>query len=517
MLFEHSAGILLHPTSLPSAGGCGDFGPEAYAFVDFLTESRLGLWQILPLSPPGLGNSPYSAVSAFAGNPLLISLERLADRGWIGREHLRDLPPFRARIDFQEVNTRKMPLLRNAAQAFLEHSTNGGSRNRFEEFKRAQAGWLEDYALFALMRRIHNGKTWSAWPRELARRDPEGLHRFGVEYQRELEIERALQFAFFEQWQALRNYCARRGIRIVGDVAIFVNYDSADVWRHPELFYLGEDLQPALVAGVPPDAFSTTGQRWGNPLYRWDVCKTQGYDWWVRRMAWALQTCDIVRLDHFRGFESYWEIPATEMTAVNGRWVHGPGDDLFHALRNRLGDLPLIAEDLGLITPEVHALRERLGIPGMKILQFGFGDPGAHIYLPHKFDHNCVVYTGTHDNDTTVGWWNSLTNQEERRHATAYAGDSKDGIHWSLIRTAFTSVANLVIVPLQDVLGLDSDARMNIPSRTDGNWGWRYQAGVLTPDLAEKLAEISMVCDRAPVVSPAGEQSDGEMSEQFAA
>src|SRR5205085_8331931 len=320
MPFERSAGILLHPTSLPSASGIGDFGPEAYAFVDFLGQARQGLWQILPLSPPGLGNSPYSAISAFAGNPLLISLERLAERGWLGKDRV-PMPKFQSRIDFDEVKAAKLPLLRQAAQHFLDGMN--GDRRRFEKFKRDTAWWLEDFVLFEVMRDVHKGATWSTWPKELARREPQGLHKFGLQYQRELEVERVIQFAFFEQWRALRQYCGKQGIKIIGDVAIFVNYDSADVWRNPDLFYLDGNLQPTFVAGVPPDAFSITGQRWGNPLYRWDMIESQGYDWWIKRMSWTLQACDIVRLDHFRGFESYWEIPASEPTAVNGRWVSG--------------------------------------------------------------------------------------------------------------------------------------------------------------------------------------------------
>jgi len=514
MSFERSAGILLHPTSLPSQCGIGDFGPEAYAFADFLAEARQGLWQILPLSPPSMGNSPYSAISAFAGNPLLISLERLAERGWLSKERLPKLK-FTSRIDFEEVKAIKLPLLRQAAQRFLEGSN--GDRRRFESFKRENDWWLEDFVLFEVIREVHNNQMWSAWPQELARREPRGLHKFGLEYQRQLEVERVVQFAFFEQWRALRAYCAQLGIKIIGDVAIFVNYDSADVWRNPELFYLDEDLQPTYVAGVPPDAFSATGQRWGNPLYNWDVNKARGYDWWIKRMSWTLQNCDIVRLDHFRGFESYWQIPADEPTAVHGKWVPGPQDDLFNALRSRLGDLPFIAEDLGLITPAVHALRERLGVPGMKVLQFGFGDPGAHIYLPHKFEPNCVVYTGTHDNDTTLGWWNSSATAEEKRHASAYVGEVEDGIHWAFIRAAFSSVAKLAVVPLQDVLGLDSNSRMNTPSRSDGNWAWRYEPTTLKPAWAEKLAAITTVSDRTPLISATGQQSNREVAEEFAA
>src|SRR5262249_23384188 len=326
-----SSGILLHPTSLPSRGGIGDFGPEAYAFLDFVASARQGLWQILPLSPPGLGNSPYSAISAFAGNPLLVSLERLAERGWIGKDRLKQsCLPQKNRIDFEQVKAIKLPLLRQAAQNFLE--ARNGDRKKFESFKQENSWWLDDFVLFEVMRDVHGGVPWSSWPKELARREPEGLHQFGLKYQRELEVERVVQFAFFEQWRALRSYCGQRGIKVVGDVAIFVNYDSADVWRHPELFYLDGNLQPTFVAGVPPDAFSATGQRWGNPLYRWDVCKSTSYEWWVQRMSWALETCDIVRLDHFRGFESYWEIPAAEPTAVNGPWVGGPEGELFYTL-----------------------------------------------------------------------------------------------------------------------------------------------------------------------------------------
>jgi 4-alpha-glucanotransferase len=517
MLAERSAGILLHPTSLPSRGGIGDLGPEAYAFADFLAAAHQGLWQILPLSPPGLNNSPYSAISAFAGNPLLISLDRLAERGWIAPDRVAKIttaPKPGGRIDFEAVKASKLPLLREAAQTFLEKSPD---RHRFEEFKRSCAWWLEDFVLFEVIRRLHSGLPWSSWPRELARREPDGLHRFGLEHQRELEVERVIQFAFFEQWKALRSYCAQRGIRIVGDVAIFVNYDSADVWRYPNLFYLDENLLPTVVSGVPPDAFSATGQRWGNPLYRWDASRAQGYEWWAHRIAWALESCDILRLDHFRGFEGYWEIPASEPTAIHGSWKKGPGDELFHALRELLGDLPFIAEDLGMITPEVYALRDRLSIPGMKVLQFAFGNPGAHIYLPQNFAPNCVVYTGTHDNDTTLGWWQSGTTKQEQASAQAYLGAAAGDVPWSFIRAAYGSVARMAIVPLQDVLGLGSEARMNIPSQLEGNWGWRFNDGMLRPDHAKKLAALTEVCDRVPAVSSADQQRHREVREDFAA
>ena len=346
------------------------------------------------------------------------------------------------------------------------------------------------------------------------------MAKLHTELREQLDQERFLQFAFFEQWGALRSYCHERGIRVIGDVAIFVSYDSADVWTHPEIFRLKPDLSPEVVAGVPPDAFSETGQRWGNPLYDWDALRSRGYSWWIKRMRWAIETCDIVRLDHFRGFESCWEIPADEPTAIHGRWVAGPNASLFKALKSALGKLPFIAEDLGYITREVHDLRKALEIPGMKVLQFGFGNRGAHIYLPHQFQPDAVVYTGTHDNDTTVGWWNSCATAEEKAAASTYLGIGEDGVHWAFIRAALTSVANQSVVPVQDVLGLDSAARMNVPSQTTGNWSWRLQHGALTAPLAEKLAALVDVTDRGECVKQASahvEESDGKASEDFAA
>jgi len=516
MPFERASGILLHPTSLPSRGGIGDLGPEAYAFIDFLAEAKQGLWQVLPLSPTGYGNSPYSSTSAFAGNPLLISLERLAERGWI---EARKLPVLGQRtqagapkpVDFERVRAVKLPLLREAARNFLRQAA-GGSRERFETFRQANIWWLDDYVFFEALRDRFRNASWNTWPRELAHRDPGALDRAGCELEEELAMRRVIQFAFFEQWRALHQYCRSKPVRVIGDAAIFVSYDSADVWTHPDIFQLDQNRDPYVVAGVPPDAFSVTGQRWGNPLYRWDVLKQRGYEWWIQRMWWATHTCDILRLDHFRGFEAYWEIPAIEPTAVHGRWVKGPNDDLFNALRAALGELPFIAEDLGFITPEVHALRERLQIPGMRVMQFGFGNKGAHVYLPHKFIPNTVVYTGTHDNDTTAGWWKSSATEEERRDVRAYLGESSDGIHWDLIRAATASVADLCVVPLQDVLGLGSEARMNVPSRSEGNWAWRFQPGALTGELARRLAELVMVSDREPSAA-----HPGRGDEEFAA
>jgi len=504
MSFPRAAGILLHPTSLPSLGGIGDFGPSAYAFADFLAAARQGLWQVLPLGPLGYGNSPYSATSAFAGNPLLISLERLRDYGWTDNSKLQGLTAVDGPVDYDCVFARKMPLLFKAARNFLR-SASVAARNRFEAFRRDNAWWLDDFVLFDALRARAKLACWNRWPHDLAFREPVALQKARQELAADLEIRSALQFAFYEQWAALRRYCAERGIRIVGDVAIFVNHDSADVWTHRELFRLNGNLDPEVVAGVPPDFFSKTGQRWGNPLYRWDVMKDRGYEWWIHRLRWATQNCDYIRLDHFRGFDQFWEIPAADDTAVNGRWVDGPRDDLFTKLREALGGLPFFAEDLGYITPEVHALRERLKIPGMAVLQFGFGDEGAHMYLPHR-SADKVIYTGTHDNDTTVGWWTSAATEHERRNAEAYVGRGEDGIHWSMIRAALCSPASLSIIPFQDVLGLGSEARMNTPSLNGGNWKWRFSQSQLTGDLTSKLACLAELSDRLPKPIAVAEQ-----------
>jgi len=496
MSFPRASGILLHPTSLPSRGGVGDFGPAAYRFVDFLASARQGVWQVLPLGPLGYGNSPYSATSAFAGNPLLISLERLAEYGWIDRAQLDALTDHDGPVEYDWVFSHKMPLLFEAARKFLSFAPGNATR-RFEQFRKANAWWLDDFVLFDALRAKYKLETWNRWPHDLAHREPAALETARKELSIDLQIRSALQFAFYEQWTALRRYCAERAIRVVGDVAIFVNHDSADVWTHPDLFRLDANGEPEVVAGVPPDFFSKTGQRWGNPLYRWDVMKQRGYAWWIERLRWATQNCDYIRLDHFRGFDQFWEIPAGDATAINGRWVDGPRDDLFLKLREALGGLPFFAEDLGYITPEVHALRERLQIPGMAVLQFGFGDEGAHMYLPHR-SADKVIYTGTHDNDTINGWWASAATPLERRNAEVYVGPCDDDVHWSMIRAAQTSPASLSVIPLQDVLGLGSEARMNTPSLDGGNWQWRFTADQLGPEFAAKLAQLAELTDRLP-------------------
>jgi 4-alpha-glucanotransferase len=504
MFAQRAAGILMHPTSLPSAGGIGDLGEAAYEFIDWLAAAKQTLWQVLPIGPAGWGNSPYSCTSAFAGNVLMISLERLAERGYLAHDRLESESVPLSAVDFEQVSAYKLPLLREAARNFL-HSAGDAPRARFATFCKEYDWWLDDYALFAVLREHFGEKPWNSWPTEIAQRKPDALAQLREELKDLIAVECFLQFAFFEQWRSLRTYCGERGVSIIGDVAIFVSYDSADVWTHPDIFRLNKDLSPEVVAGVPPDAFSETGQRWGNPLYNWDALKSRGYDWWIQRMKWATATCDIIRLDHFRGFEACWEIPAEDPTAVNGHWTPGPNFELFRALKNELGKLPFIAEDLGYITPEVHALRKKLDVPGMKVMQFGFGDKGAHIYLPQRFTPDSVVYTGTHDNDTTVGWWNNSASPREKAWATQYFGTVEDGIHWAFIRSAFESVATLAVIPVQDVLGLDSDCRMNIPSKPAGNWTWRFQSEVLTPDLAEKLALLTEVTDREAPPKRSGE------------
>jgi 4-alpha-glucanotransferase len=499
MEFQRSSGVLLHISSLPSYGGIGDLGPAAHEFLAFLAEAKQHVWQVLPLCPTGYGNSPYAGSSAFAGNPYLISLEFLSDWGWIEGKRIGGLAGRSGNVDFNEVERRKLPLLYEAAGNFLDRGPHdpklAGQWGQFEEFCRAEAGWLADYALYAELRRQFKTGAWTAWPEPVRRRRPEALAQLAAEHRRALAQEQVLQFAFSLQWNQLRKAAACNAIRILGDVAIFVNMDSADVWVHPDLFDLDEDLKPRRIAGVPPDYFSSTGQRWGNPLYRWDVLAAHGFDWWIDRIRRAAQLYDIVRLDHFRGFEAYWSIPAEEKTAVNGKWVKAPGLKLFHALEAALGPLPLVAEDLGLITPEVDALRLGLGMPGMKVIQFGFNSKGAHSHLPHRFTPATVVYTGTHDNDTTQGWWKTA-GKMERKAVEAYVGPVGTTPVWPLIRATEASVAQLAVVPAQDLLELGSEARMNTPSVAAGNWSWRAPEASWKPKLAAPLAALVEVTDR---------------------
>jgi 4-alpha-glucanotransferase len=502
MAIERSSGLLLHISSLPSYGGIGDFGPAAYAFADFLAEAKQRLWQVLPLNPTGYGNSPYAALSAFAGNPLLISLEKLVEAGWLSAEQIAGLPGHHGNVRFEEVEQRKGPLLLQAAHNFLAHHDDQ-QWARFQRFREENAFWLTDWARYSVLRQRLSTGAWLSWPKEFAHRDADALRRLQQESQAELEVEQAVQFAFDEQWKALRAYCSEREIRFIGDVAIFVNFDSADVWTHPEIFELKKDLTPIRVAGVPPDYFSATGQRWGNPIYKWEMLQTRGFDWWIDRMRRTHALYDIIRLDHFRGFEAYWAIPAEDETAIHGEWVKAPGAALFTVLKEKLGDLPIIAEDLGMITREVDALREQFGFPGMRVLQFGFSDRPAHNYLPHRYVTNTVVYTGTHDNDTTLGWWEHGVTETERQAVYVYLNPAQNDVVWTLIRAASNSVADVCIFPVQDVLVLGSEARMNTPSTPENNWTWRMAPDALSGQQAHGLAQLAEVTDRDGWVEPA--------------
>ena len=499
MEFQRSSGVLLHVSSLPSYGGIGDLGPAAYQFVGFLAEAKQHVWQVLPLCPTGYGNSPYAGSSAFAGNPYLISLEFLCNWGWIEGERIARLAGRSGNVDFQDVEERKLPLLYEAAGNFLDRGPHDAKLaeqwERFQQFCQLEAGWLGDYAFYAVLRRELNTGAWTAWPEPLRRRQPQALAEVAAKHSRALAQERVLQFAFAQQWSDLRKAAAQSGIRVLGDVAIFVNMDSADVWVHPELFELDKELKPIRIAGVPPDYFSPTGQRWGNPLYRWQVLEKSGFAWWVDRIRRACELYDIVRLDHFRGFEAYWAIPAEEETAVHGKWIKAPGLKLFRALEAALGPMPLVAEDLGLITPAVDALRHELAMPGMKVIQFGFSDNNAHLHLPHHYTPDTVAYTGTHDNDTTQGWWETAS-ELERSAVETYVGPV--GYHpvWPLLRATSGSVAQLALVPAQDLLELDSKARMNTPSVAAGNWSWRAPEASWKSQLAAGLAALAEVTDR---------------------
>jgi len=507
MNYSRTSGILLHPTSLPSPFGIGDFGTGALHFIDFLSKAGQRIWQVLPLGPTGYGNSPYQSFSAFAGNPLLISFESLLQEGLLSHDEILRYPLLpELRIDYPSVIRHKMPLLRRSYDHFLAHATPE-NRNDLQDFSQRNADWLDDYALFIAVKNKHGGAAWTKWDKEIALRKPEAMEKWSEELLGDISFEKYVQYQFFKQWGHLKKRSNEKGIKIVGDMPIFIAHDSADVWAHPELFRLDEEGRPAVVAGVPPDYFSETGQLWGNPIYRWDVMAESGYKWWCRRFAALKDIVDIIRIDHFRGFERYWEVPVGEPTARRGTWVKGPGAGIFEAVETTVGALPIIAEDLGVITPEVLDLRDRFEFPGMRVLQFAFGnDPMAKEYLPHNYIHNCVVYTGTHDNNTMIGWFNeakgeasTLTAEEgiaERDFATKYLGGDTEEINWKMIHLAISSVADTVIFPLQDILGLDNEARMNRPGTPTGNWEWRYTADDLTDDLAARLRELTEIYGR---------------------
>jgi 4-alpha-glucanotransferase len=496
---HRTSGILLHPTSLPGAFGIGDLGPTAHRFVDFLAAAGQGLWQMLPLGPTGYRDSPYQCTSAFAGNPLLISPELLRAAGWVEDADLEQAPFPTDQVDFSSVHAFKRELLSRAFDGF-------GARARPDEladyaaFCSLHRDWLDDYALYAAIKGTQQGRSWTDWPKPLALREPKALTQWMAANQRAIDLERFCQFLFLRQWQALRTHANTQGVHLIGDIPIFVAHDSAEVWTHRDWFQLDENGHPTVIAGVPPDYFSATGQRWGNPLYRWDVLAEDGYRFWVQRLRQALQLVDIVRIDHFRGFCGYWEVPASEETAINGRWIPGPGMDLFHALGAALGgDLPLIAEDLGLITDDVIALRDRLELPGMAILQFGFESDSEDFadssFLPHNHRARLAVYTGTHDNDTLLGWWEDLSPALRKQTLHYLRSDGRE-IQWDFIATALASVADLALFPMQDLLGLGKTARMNRPGSPDGNWLWRCTESQLGNADAERLAALSALYGR---------------------
>jgi 4-alpha-glucanotransferase len=505
--FPRASGILLHLTSLPGRFGIGDLGREAYQFADFLAGTGQRLWQILPLGPTGYGNSPYQCLSVFAGNPLLISLERLVEDKFLEPVDLEYGPPFsRDRVDYDSAIKFKMPLLKKSFEVFQRKAASS-EREQFQVFCQRNTSWLETYSLFMALKEAHGFAAWNTWEKDIRRRQPESLERWSKKLDHEICRHKYQQYQFFKQWSELKTYCNERGIRIVGDMPIFIALDSAEVWSHPEMFYLDSGGKPTVISGVPPDYFSKTGQLWGNPLYRWDVIAKDGYAWWIERFRATHSLVDIIRLDHFRGFEKYWEVPGMDTTAMNGRWVSGPGVELFKALQKVLGTLPIIAEDLGVITPAVDALRDQLGFPGMRVLQFAFGsDPKANEYKPHNYPRNCVVYTGTHDNNTTVGWFRGSrmegANQSkeekksERQSALKYLGTDGHEINWDFIRLALMSVADTAIIPMQDVLGLGSEARMNLPGTTEGNWCWRFAPDMLTEEIKDRLKELTALYGR---------------------
>ncbi len=495
MRFPRASGVLLHPTSLPGPHGSGDFGANAYHFVDWLVAAGQKLWQILPLGGIGPGNSPYMSTSAFAGNVLLIDLAELQRRGWLTAEEIT--PPAglaEQRLNFASVVPFRMDRLARAAQRFAAQAS-AEERADLQAFCERHADWLPEHVLFMTLAEQHNWRDWSSWDAPLAARNPVALAAARQIHAERIAFWTFCQWCFFRQWLALKAYANGKGIAVIGDAPIFIAHQSAEVWARPELFQLDARGRPSVVAGVPPDVFSETGQRWGNPLYRWEAHARDGYAWWVQRIRRIFELVDIVRIDHFRGFAGYWEIPASEATAVKGRWLPGPGEALFEAIARELGALPIIAEDLGVITPDVVALRRQFAFPGMRILQFAFEGGSGNAYLPHNHEPDTVVYTGTHDNDTTPGWWHSL-DEPQRARVRDYLGSAAHEIHWDLIRAACASVADTVVHPMQDVLGLGGEHRMNLPGRGDGYWEWRFAWHQVRPEHAQRLAHLTQLYRR---------------------
>lgn len=495
---RRGSGILLHVTSLPSPFGIGDMGPEAYQFVDFLAEAKQSYWQLLPLNPtaPVFYNSPYHSTSAFAGNPLFISLSLLVQDGLLEKNDLEPFPDFPGdKVDYQSVVDFKRKIFFQAYERFKSKRDD-----EYERFVTQNASWLDDFSLFAALKSHFQEKAWNEWPQDLRDRKSEALLSAKKALDDKINMERFLQFIFFKQWMVLKNYCYQKGIQVIGDIPIYVQSDSVDLWTHPELFKLDDHKRPYAVAGVPPDYFSKTGQLWGNPVYRWDVLKQRGYDWWIKRVAHNLKLFDFVRMDHFRGFIAYWEVPAEEKTAINGTWVEAPARDFFTQLTRKIPSLPIIAEDLGIITPEVREVMQHFEFPGMKLLLFAFGDGSpTNPYLPHNFPKNCVVYTGTHDNNTVRGWFEKEAMPEDKKRLFQYLGReiSPAEVHWEMIRLLMMSVANTIIVPMQDLLGLSEEARMNRPATLKGNWQWKLLPDQISPSITKQLQEMTEIYGRA--------------------
>lgn len=490
-----SSGVLLHPSSLPGIEPVGTIGKSAREFVDWLVAAKQAWWQVLPLGPTGYGSSPYMATSSLAGNPLLIDLADLIDRGWLEDDWLERAPSTEGNhIDFESATQFKQMALDAAFAGFVACSDEA-ERDALVAWTAENADWVHGYALFAAITSKYPERCWNEWPDALAAREDAALASMRESLGNTVDQIVFEQWVFALQWQAIRKYANDLGVRIIGDIPIFVSFHSADVWLNPGYFELDASGTPAVVAGVPPDYFSETGQRWGNPLYRWDVLKRDGYQWWVNRFAATYKLVDCVRIDHFRGFEAYWEVPAAEETAINGRWVKGPGRELFDAVRGALGDVPILAEDLGIITPEVDALRRALDLPGMRVLQFAFGADNNNTHLPHNYDEPSVVYTGTHDNDTSEGWF-AACDEQTRHHVRTYLETDGNHIAWTLIAAAWKSIARLAITPVQDLLKLDTTCRMNTPGTAEGNWSWRM-TGTLRPELAAQLAHLTAQCGRS--------------------
>ena len=495
-LNQRSAGVLLHITSLPGPNGMGDFGPDAFRFVDWLADAGQRIWQWLPSTPIGPGNSPYQGVSAFAGNQWMVALEPLVAKGWLDAPAPPEGGFAAGRIDYGQVLPWREQQLRAAARGFFANASVE-DRAQFDLWCIVQADWLADYALFMAIRSPLNGQPWWEWPEPLMRREDAALAQAREQYADEIRFWNFVQWCFDSQCSALKDYARSKDVSIMGDMPIFVAHDSADCWSRPDLYWLDENFLTTVVAGVPPDDIGPLGQRWGNPLYRWDRMAAEGFAWWSARVRRALASADILRIDHFRGFAGYWEIPSSCPTAIEGRWVPAPGEQLFAAIARELGELPIVAEDLGLITPDVIELRDGCGFPGMRILQFGFGGDGSHEFLPHNYSRETVAYTGTHDNETARGWWDNAP-AHERHFAAIYLHADSEDFHWRMIQAICNSVANMAVYQMQDVLGLDGSHRMNLPGTTEGNWAWRFDWSMVGGEHARVLGQLAAASGRGP-------------------